>query len=302
MKKGAWFIVAGATIACGTRFTSATGGDAGPAVSEGGASGASGAPGSSGTSGTSGSVGVSGSSSGGGGRVSGRGGSSGSASGGASGSSSNGGSSAGADSGGAPSNAGGGSGSPAAGGSSSGGTIGATGGTIGSTADASVCPNDDPKCSDGTCSRLAWNFESGSLDGVTAVDSSGQPLDVRSFDGTMALAVDVSQLNAIPGISFTLALCESGAVGVQSRTLSFRVFFEGGPASSFDFYVQTALPDPRSGAYLDQIGAGTGTWIDYSSPLSKSTFSGSATTVTIQAGSLGGAFTGTIWFDDFRIH
>jgi hypothetical protein len=61
------------------------------------------------------------------------------------------------------------------------------------------------------------------------------------------------------------------------------------------------LPDPGSNAFLDQIGAGTGAWIDYSSRLIQSPFSLAATKITVQAGSQGGAFSRTIWFDDFRI-
>ena len=113
--------------------------------------------------------------------------------------------------------------------------------------------------------------------------------------------MNVAQLNAIPEIRFTLPICNSGTLDVRSRTLRFRVYFDGTPPSSVEFYVQAALPDPNSGGYLNQIGAGTGTWTDYSSPLNLSPFSASAATITIQAGSLGGGFSGTIWFDDFRI-
>lgn len=59
----------------------------------------------------------------------------------------------------------------------------------------------------------------------------------------------------------------------------------------------------RSGALHGerQTGMATGKWTPYLSPLSKSAYSGSATTITIQLGSLGGAFTGTIWLDDFKL-
>jgi hypothetical protein len=53
--------------------------------------------------------------------------------------------------------------------------------------------------------------------------------------------------------------------------------------------------------YLARIGAGTGARHDYASPLSNATSSRAVTAITIQAGSLGGGFSGTIWFDDFRI-
>ena len=162
-----------------------------------------------------------------------------------------------------------------------------------------MCTN--PQCSSGACSRLRWSFDSGELDGIVALDSSGQPLEVRTFDNSLALAVDVGQLGAIAGISFQLPVCNSGKVDIASKSLSFRVYFDGTPASQAGVYVQVAVPDPASGGFLDQIGASTGVWTDYSSRLNKSPFSTAATTVTIQAGSLGGAFSGTIWFDDFRI-
>jgi hypothetical protein len=164
------------------------------------------------------------------------------------------------------------------------------------------CRDDAPKCSDGSCSVIAWNFESGSLDGIVVRSSSGQPLAVRSFGmGNKALAVDVSQLNTLSEISFDLPICLSGSLDLQAKKLTFRVYFDGSPPSSYDFWVQSAVPIPKTGAYLDQIGAGTGVWTQYASPISKSMFASSVPTVTIQAGSLGGSFTGTIWFDDFKI-
>jgi hypothetical protein len=180
--------------------------------------------------------------------------------------------------------------------SSNGGSSG--GGTV-SPPDSGVCLN--PQCSTGACSQLSWTFDSGELEGVEFLDPSGQPLAVRKFDGSYALAVDVGQLNAIPGISFTLPVCNGGDVDLSSKILTFRVYFDGAPASQFNFYVQAALPDPNSGAFLDQIGGSTGIWLDYSSRLNLSPHSNATTTITIQAGSLGGAFSGTIWFDDFRI-
>lgn len=188
-----------------------------------------------------------------------------------------------------------GDGGAAGGVSSNGGTAG--GGT--GMPDSGVCRN--PQCSTGACSRLSWTFDSGELEGVEFLDPSGQPLAVRKFDGSYALAVDVGQLNAVPGISFTLPVCNAGDVDLTSKSLTFRVYFDGTPASQSNFYVQAALPDPSSGAFLDQIGASTGVWTDYSSRLNLSPNSNATTTITIQAGSLGGAFSGTIWFDDILI-
>lgn len=203
---------------------------------------------------------------------------------------------------GVPPNVGGASGGSSGDGGTAGG-ISSNGGTSGSGTvtppDSGTCRN--PQCSTGVCSHLSWTFDSGELEGVEFLDPSGQPLAVRRFDGSNALAVDVGQLNTIPGISFTLPVCNGGDVDLASKLLTFRVYFDGGPASQVNFYVQAALPDPSSGAFLDQISASTGVWIDYSSRLSLSPHSSATTTITIQAGSLGGAFSGTIWFDDFLI-
>ena len=67
------------------------------------------------------------------------------------------------------------------------------------------------------------------------------------------------------------------------------------------FFVQSSVPTPQTNAYLDQIGVGSGAWEVYSSPMSKSSFSATATSVTIQVGSYGAPFTGTIWFDDIQV-
>jgi hypothetical protein len=159
-----------------------------------------------------------------------------------------------------------------------------------------ACRNGDPRCTDDKCSRLLWNFDSGSLDGITARESPG--LTVRSFNGNMALGVDISQLTEI---SFTLPICLSGTVDLRSKTFSFRVFFSGTDSGGPQYYMQSSVPAPQNGAYLDTINVASGVWTPYSSPLSKSSFSGTTTSITIQAGTLGAVFVGTIWFDDFKV-
>lgn len=164
-----------------------------------------------------------------------------------------------------------------------------------------ACKNGDPKCSDGTCSRLSWTFDSGSLDGIMVRSSSGSPLAVRSFNGNNALAADVAQLNTLPEISFTVPVCLSGSVDLSAKTFTFRAYFDGMPLSMYDYWLQSAVPVPQSNAYLDQMGTGSGFWTSYSSPMNKSSYSGSTTTVTVQMGSLGAPFTGTIWIDDIAV-
>src|SRR6266498_1253404 len=171
----------------------------------------------------------------------------------------------------------------------------ATGGT-GGTCVSSVtsCGNGDPTCTDNTCSRLLWNFDSGSLDGIAPRAAPG--LTVRSFNGNMALGVDISQLSEI---SFTLPICLSGTVDLHLKTFSFRVFFSGTDSGGPQYYVQSSVPTPQTSAYLDQIAVASGIWTMYSSPFGKSSFSASTTSITIQAGTYGASFVGTIWFDDF---
>jgi hypothetical protein len=164
-----------------------------------------------------------------------------------------------------------------------------------------ACRNGDPKCTDGTCSRLLWNFDSGTLEGVQVRASSGSPLAVRSFMGNNALAIDVAQLNTIPEVSFTLPVCITSSVDLRTKTFSFRAYFEGMPQSMYDYFIQADVPAPMTGAYLDQIGTGSNFWVTYSSPMSKSTFSSTTTMITVQLGSYGGPFTGTIWVDDLQV-
>ncbi len=158
------------------------------------------------------------------------------------------------------------------------------------------CRNGDPTCTDNTCSRLLWNFDSGSLDGIAPRAAPG--LTVRSFNGNMALGVDISQLSEI---SFTLPICLSGTVDLHLKTFSFRVFFSGTDSGGPQYYVQSSVPTPQTSAYLDQIAVASGIWTMYSSPFGKSSFSASTTSITIQAGTYGASFVGTIWFDDFRV-
>jgi hypothetical protein len=162
-----------------------------------------------------------------------------------------------------------------------------------------TCKSNAPKCTDGSCSRLLWSFDSGSVDGVFPRAPAGLQLAVRNFNGDPALAADVNQLTEI---SFNVPICLSSAIDLRTRTLSFRVFFDGTPTPAGNFFIQASAPQPQTNAYLGQLGtAGSGMWTTYSEPLSKSTFSGSMAEVTIQAGTYGAQFSGTVYFDDIRI-
>jgi hypothetical protein len=195
--------------------------------------------------------------------------------------------------------------------------------TCDGTACGLACRDSAPKCSDNTCSRLLWTFEDGKLDGITPRSPNGLALAVRNFNGAQALAIDVQNLGEI---SFRVPICLSGVVDVRPKTFSFQVFFQGGSSTGIQYYVQASVPAPQNGAYLanhpgvasgmwtwrvamligapvsaNHPGVASGMWTPFSSPLSMSQFSGTCSDVTIQAGSLGAQFSGTIWFDDFKI-
>lgn len=154
-------------------------------------------------------------------------------------------------------------------------------------------------CSDNSCSRALWNFESGMVDGLTPRTPAGLQLAVRNFNGAQALAIDVPSLP--PEVSFRIPICLSGTIDQQTRTFSFRVFFQGPTSTGDQYVVQASVPNPQTGAYLAQRGVAANVWFAYSAPFSLSQFSATTTEVTIQANTYGGPFNGTIWFDDIRI-
>jgi hypothetical protein len=65
--------------------------------------------------------------------------------------------------------------------------------------------------------------------------------------------------------------------------------------------MQASVPDPKNNAFLKQLGVAANVAFQYVAPLSLSQFSNTATDLTIQAGTLGAQFSGTIWFDDITI-
>jgi hypothetical protein len=173
----------------------------------------------------------------------------------------------------------------------------------GAPCDASACwscGDQDPKCGDGRCAHLLWNFDSGMLEDIKA--SAYSAVSVRTFDGSRALALDVGSI-IVPGteVLLTLPFCSSGGVDLRSRTLSFRMHLEGTLDTQYELYVHISSPDPQANAHLGDIGPVAGKWASFSSPMSRSAFSRSASAITIQVGTNGGNVRGTLWFDDFRI-
>ena len=162
------------------------------------------------------------------------------------------------------------------------------------------CLDSAPTCTDGSCSRLRWGFDSGNLEDVEAVTPPDLTLRAAAHLGSGALAVDVTSLSS--SISFKFPLCNSGMIDFSSKFLRFDVFFDGGSPAGEQYFVQASVPTPMAGAYLgNQEGIQAGINTDLSFPFADSTSSSTAAEFTIQAGSFGAAFAGTIWFDNFRI-
>jgi len=162
-----------------------------------------------------------------------------------------------------------------------------------------ACKNDAPACTDNSCSRIVWDFEDMTIGGLMPRAPAGLQLAARNFNGANALAIDVASLQEI---SFSLPVCLSGTVDVRAKAFSFRVFFQGGNSSGEQYYIQSSVPSPMNGGYLnDQVGVAGNVWTAHTASLAQSQFSNTTSTITIQAGTLGAAFGGTIWFDDFKI-
>ena len=171
--------------------------------------------------------------------------------------------------------------------------------TCDGTACGLACRDSAPKCSDNTCSRMLWTFESGMVDGIRPRTPIGLALAVRNFNGAQALAIDIQNLGEL---GFSIPVCLSGVVDVRPKTFSFQVFFQGGSTAGIQYYVQASVPSPQNGAYLaNHPGVAAGMWTPFSAPLSGSQFSGTCSEITIRAGTFGAQFSGTIWFDDFKI-
>jgi len=162
-----------------------------------------------------------------------------------------------------------------------------------------ACNDLAPQCTDASCSRVSWKFDSGMVDGITARTPPSLPLAVRNHAGNQALAIDVTSLTS--EISFRIPICIAGTVDMSQKAFKATVFFEGGDPSMEQYYIQFATPQPGTRQYLGSRGVQAGQYVTLSGPFSMSSAGGAVTDVTIQAGSYGAAFAGTIWFDDIVI-
>jgi hypothetical protein len=164
----------------------------------------------------------------------------------------------------------------------------------------SVCKGGASRCSDGSCSQVVFDFQAGSLDGVTA-PTAGPALAVRNFNGALALAVDTMELNQ-GELTFKIPVCLSGVLDVKSKMFKMQVFFQGGGSTmGMQYYVQVSVPSPQTGAFIGSSGFEAQQWTPFEAPLSASQFSATTSEITIQLGSYGASFAGTVWFDDIRI-
>jgi hypothetical protein len=163
------------------------------------------------------------------------------------------------------------------------------------------CVGNAPLCTDGSCSRLRFDFSTSTKEGVLPASPPGLVLGVRTKDGNPALAFDV-QWPQSGALTFTVPVCVSGTSNVSERTLKMRVNFEGGDSNlPAQYSVSGTLAAFQTNSNLPTREVTGNSWISYSAPLNQNAFSGRADSVTIQLGSLGIAFSGTIWVDDIEL-
>jgi hypothetical protein len=167
-----------------------------------------------------------------------------------------------------------------------------------------TCFGGAPLCSDKTCSRLRFDFSSNTTEGLIARAPVGLALAVRSKDGNPALAMGVTDLQ-LAAASFQIPVCMSGTVDLSRKFLAFRVFFEGGPkpdpARPKQYFIGVSTADFRDNSNLPSQEAANGVWVPYKAALATNAFSGAASAITFQLGSLGEEFSGTVWVDDIEL-
>jgi hypothetical protein len=172
--------------------------------------------------------------------------------------------------------------------------------TCNGTTCGTACVDSAPRCDDQSCSRITWTFQSSSVDGISGAQPVGLQVGVRNFNGALALAVDVPSLTTEHWLR--IPVCLSGVVDASALTLSMKVYFQGGTASTQEqYYVAPAVPTPQTNAYLTSDGMRPQLWETYSAPMSGSMFSNTTSEITVRFGSFGGAFAGTVWFDDIKL-
>jgi hypothetical protein len=162
-----------------------------------------------------------------------------------------------------------------------------------------TCRGSAPSCTGGSCGRLRWDFEDGSLGGIQATRPVNHPLSVVTFGGARVLAVPA---NPITDTFFTVPICLAGTLDVRPRRLHLRIYLDNGTTTpTGHFYLQAWLPSRQTGADLGERQPGTGAWSPFSFDLEDSQFSGAANQITLEVGPIDRDFSGTIYFDDIRL-
>ncbi|HUS27162.1 MAG TPA: hypothetical protein VMZ53_01600 [Kofleriaceae bacterium] len=172
--------------------------------------------------------------------------------------------------------------------------------TCDGTACGTACVGGAPRCTDMSCSRILFNFES-DTQGTVLVSPSGLAVNRRTHNGSMALAFDFTSNLANTQLEFHVPVCVTGTVNQSAKTLKADVYFEGGADAGEQYYIQGSVPTPTAGNYLGTQGAAHNVTVAYSSAMSASAGSAAFNDITFRIGSFGGAFTGTVWVDNIRI-
>jgi hypothetical protein len=162
-----------------------------------------------------------------------------------------------------------------------------------------LCLGNAPLCSDKSCSRLSFDFSSNTKEGVLPASPAGLVLSVRPKDANLALAIDT---DLVAPVTITVPICMSGTSDLSQKVFKARVFFDGGDTGQTPQYIISAsLADFKSNSLLPTLEVSAGAWIDYRASLGTNAFSASASAVTLQFGSAGALFAGTVWLDDIEL-
>src|SRR4051812_17868706 len=121
--------------------------------------------------------------------------------------------------------------------------------TCDGTACGTACAGGNPRCSDNSCSRLAFTFDT-DTEGTTVVSPANMVAALRMHNGSMALAFDFTTNLATTQLEFHVPVCLTGTIGQSTKMLKAAVYFEGGTDAGDQYYIQGSIPAPTSGNYL----------------------------------------------------
>jgi hypothetical protein len=172
--------------------------------------------------------------------------------------------------------------------------------TCNGTSCGTVCKAAAPTCSNnGGCSRLTWNFDTGVLEGLAAIQPAGQVLAIRAFQGSNAVAIDITALQTTQ-IELQIPVCLAGNVSLTPRTLSARYYLMGGTDPGNQYYFQAFVGAPPT-SLIRNDSVASGIYNTFSSPLNVTSASATTTFITFRIGSYGANFSGTVYLDNITI-